>query len=411
MRHSTLLNGVFLALLSAASLSGQISLPAGSFLTSVTPGAALGISGNLGGLEFSADGLTLYVGGGAAGPFGVIYSVPVQRDPMTMTVTGFGPAAPFAPAPNIDGGLAFSPTGELFFTRYNNNALGQVVGGMVTSHPLPSATQSCGGLVFVPAGLPNAGDLLVSSYNNGDIFTIGLAPGPGGTMMPTTATLFAALPAGTEGLRFIPSGSQTGDLAVVNWNAGTVGTLDVDPVTGLPTSTALAPFVSGAPGLEGLAFDPLTTDFFMTTHSGSPSDSIIHVGSAPAPSILLTASATSISAATGGTTTLAIQGGVGNALRTYVVLGGTAGTSPGITLQSVHFPLNFDPFTDVVLDLINSIVFQDFVDDLDIAGNGTATLNAPPIPPVAIGITMHYAAAIFPPLTAASNPVAITIVN
>ena len=75
----------------------------------------------------------------------------------------------------------------------------------------------------------------------------------------------------------------------------------------------------------------------------------------------------------------------------------------------VTLPLNWDPFTDFVVALMNTSVFSNFLGTLDASGNTTAQLNAPPVPGFA-GITMHYAYALNRPWNFVSNPVAIEIV-
>jgi hypothetical protein len=47
---------------------------------------------------------------------------------------------------------------------------------------------------------------------------------------------------------------------------------------------------------------------------------------------------------------------------------------------------------------------------LDASGTATAQLNAPPLRPEFVGITMHYAYALNNPFDFVSNPVAIEIV-
>ncbi len=410
MRHMKSLVAVALA---TAAIQAQIVLPSGFFVASVTSNTSIGVPGALGGIEFSANGSVLYVGGAANTGSGAVYAVPVTRDPLTLHITGLGTATTFASAPGIDGGLAFGPTGTLFFTGYPANVLGEIVGTTTTTFPLPPATGSVGGLAFVPPGFPNAGSLLVSSYNNGDIFRIPLTAGANGTFTPGTETLVAALPSGSEGFRVIPSGGNAGDIIITNYGVGTVAIIDMDPSTGLPVGGVQTPsistFATGIGGAEGFAFDPLTNDLLISTFNGSPSNSIIRIGGFPAPPFPMTISNGTISAATGGVRTLNFNAGTSNANRGYGIFGGTSGSTPGITVNFVNFPLNYDSFTDLIFPFYGTSLFSNFTGISSATGTGVATMNIPPIPPVAIGVNITFACALIPPFTAASNAVTLHI--
>jgi hypothetical protein len=106
-----------------------------------------------------------------------------------------------------------------------------------------------------------------------------------------------------------------------------------------------------------------------------------------------------------------LNAGLSNANRNYLILGSITGTAPGFTLpggQAV-LPLNWDPFTDLVLSMVNSVIFSNFLNQLDASGNAPAQLNAPPLPGYA-GMTMHYAYCLNNPFDYASNPIEVLIV-
>jgi hypothetical protein len=401
------------ALLAAASAAGQVTLIPGYSVASVTSAATLGIPGPLGGLEFSADGGTLYVGGSANGPSGAVYSVPVIRNTSSQQVVGLGAGVFHAAAPDIDGGLAFGPAGTLFFTRFPANAVGQIAGATYASFPLSASTASVGGLEFVPQGFPNGGTLLVTSATNGDVFTVGLTSVGNGTFTPGAASFFASLAGGTDGLRTIPNGTQSGDILVTNSALGTIEMLHTDSTTGLPfggaTTPLVTPFATGIPGVEGIAFDPLTHDVFVTAGGAAGPASIIQIAGFPSPILSLAISTPSLSAQSGGSVTFDVQSGPPAASGLYAVAAGVSGSSPGIDLAFVHVALNPDAFTDLALGAVNTPLFDDFAGPLDSAGHATATLNAPPIPPVAIGVTITFAAVVFLPLTSSSNAVHLAI--
>ncbi|MHC4945048.1 MAG: FG-GAP repeat domain-containing protein [Planctomycetota bacterium] len=113
----------------------------------------------------------------------------------------------------------------------------------------------------------------------------------------------------------------------------------------------------------------------------------------------------------GGQIIMSLDAGTSNANRNYIVLGTLSGTSPGTPLPGglATLPLNWDVLTDIVLLMINSPVFSNFLGTLDAAGTAFARLNAPPVPGLA-GFTMHYAYCLNNPFDFVSNPVAIEVV-
>ncbi len=264
---------------------GQVPAPGISLVQSFSVGS-LGIPGQLGGIEFSTDGTALYVATTAASAAGSIRVLTVQRDPVTNRVTGLSAPVTLTAAPNIDGGLQFGPNGVLFWTTNPTHTLGQYAPGApptVFSLGPVGVPASAGGLEFVPPGLPNAGDLLVSSAWGGGIHRISLSPNPNGTFTPVagSAVLFAQIPGGIEAMRHIPSGSNAGDMLFCDWCANAVYRLAIDPATGWPLAgpggqPIVTPVITGMLGAEGMAFDPLTDDLFVGTWTYSGNDAIHH---------------------------------------------------------------------------------------------------------------------------------------
>jgi hypothetical protein len=119
-----------------------------------------------------------------------------------------------------------------------------------------------------------------------------------------------------------------------------------------------------------------------------------------------------ISEASGGTVNFSLVAGADQANRQYLLLGTVSGTVPGTALPGglATLPLNLDGFTDVVLLLLNSPVFLDFLGVLDGNGEAGAQINAPPLPAGYVGVVMHYAYCCNGPFDFVSNPVAIEIV-
>jgi hypothetical protein len=125
----------------------------------------------------------------------------------------------------------------------------------------------------------------------------------------------------------------------------------------------------------------------------------------------LWADAYSIAEVLGGSVEFKLDAGPVNGGRYYLVLGSLSGTLPGSPLPGgfADLPLNWDAFTDLALLLTNSPVFMNFLNQLDLDGRATATLNAPPIPPGYAGLKMSYAYVLNNPFDFASNPVNIEI--
>lgn len=237
--------------------------------TSITTVSVSTLTPNIiGGITFDPLGATLYVGNFG---LGVIEAYPVIRSAATGQITGFGAPTTIAAAPNIDGGLD-DLTGVWLWTTYPGNSLGQFVQGSgataVTSLTAAGVPSSTGGLRIVPAGLPNAGTVLVSSYDAGGIYEVTLTPNASGTYQPVAATLFAATPVGAEGMAFIPTGPYAGSILHANYNNGDVAVVFLDPLTGVPTGVTSV-LIGGFQWPMGVAFDPLTDDFFVTAYSSS----------------------------------------------------------------------------------------------------------------------------------------------
>jgi hypothetical protein len=87
------------------------------------------------------------------------------------------------------------------------------------------------------------------------------------------------------------------------------------------------------------------------------------------------------------------------------------GTDPGTPLPGgkATLPLNWDIFTGLVINLINTPIFSNFTASLD--GNGSASASFNTLGPIvgAQGITFHFAYALNNPWDFVSNPVGIEI--
>ncbi|MHC4942352.1 MAG: DUF7948 domain-containing protein [Planctomycetota bacterium] len=116
---------------------------------------------------------------------------------------------------------------------------------------------------------------------------------------------------------------------------------------------------------------------------------------------------------TGGSVSFSLDAGVENAGRNYLMLGSVTGITPGHPLPGgiTTLPLVWDPYTDVVLLLMNSPLFIDFLGSLDSGGQAAAQLFSPALPPGYVGMRMYYAFCLNNFFDFASNPVEIEIVQ
>lgn len=122
-----------------------------------------------------------------------------------------------------------------------------------------------------------------------------------------------------------------------------------------------------------------------------------------------------ISVSAGGVITYNLLAETTNAYRKYVMLGCVTGTIPGFPLPggNATLPLNWDIFTEyIVIPLINTPIFENFLGTLDENGEGLAHLNiaANLLPPSTVGIVMYYAYCLRWPWEFVSNPVVIEII-
>lgn len=114
---------------------------------------------------------------------------------------------------------------------------------------------------------------------------------------------------------------------------------------------------------------------------------------------------------TGGTADFTLNAGAANAGRTYLMVGSISGTAPGIPLPGgkTALPLNWDVFTGLVLDLLNTSIFHNFYATLDSEGKGSASFTVVWAPGSA-GLKMYYAYTLMKPYDFVSNPVTVTMV-
>lgn len=365
---------------------------------------------HLGGLTF-ASGSQLVLVGAANSSLSAAYSYVPVRDPATSRITGLSSGTAIAPTPNADGGLEVNG-GLLFFSKYGDHQVGQNNPVTMASYSayLPSSFSSTGGLTFVPSGYPNAGALLVSSYSQGDIYSMPLIPAGNGFFNLGTATLYANMPfAGTEGIKFVTSGPLAGHLLVANYGYGTLDAVPINASTGLPVGGAatptVIPLVSNLVGIEGLDIDPVTGDLFISSYLTG----ILYRVDGFQTFTALASDHPSFSVGGGAAVNLYVRAGTSHANRAYALVASASGTAPGTPLApGVTLPLNLDPITDLVVANFNTPLFVNFLGTLNTKGAAVATLNVPPIP-LGGPLGLDFAGVLLNPVDFATNAVHVTL--
>lgn len=110
---------------------------------------------------------------------------------------------------------------------------------------------------------------------------------------------------------------------------------------------------------------------------------------------LLFGDSSPISAASGGLQPLLIDAGPDYSGALYLILGSVTGTSPGIPVEGLALPLNYDSYFDYTLSNPNSASLQQSLGVLDSEGTATALFVIPAnFNSSFVGAVVHHAAAI-----------------
>jgi hypothetical protein len=120
-----------------------------------------------------------------------------------------------------------------------------------------------------------------------------------------------------------------------------------------------------------------------------------------------------ISVNSGGVVNFSLDASETNADRTYLVVTGMSGTSPGTPLPGgeANLPINMDILTEIAFTLLNSPMFENFLFVLNGDGQSTAKLALPGnLPTVLIDNYMYFAYCLNAPFDLASNPVGVKFV-
>jgi hypothetical protein len=104
----------------------------------------------------------------------------------------------------------------------------------------------------------------------------------------------------------------------------------------------------------------------------------------------------SLSNAAGGTQTLFLNAGPAHAGKTYLILGTLAGDSPGLLVDGLTVPVNFDNYTYFCIAAPNQPPLSSSLAQLEPGGKSQASFTIPPMAhPQLPGMTAHHAYLVF----------------
>lgn len=189
----------------------------------------------------------------------------------------------------------------------------------------------------------------------------------------------------------VSSGTQI-DASGFNFGAGYTATYVRSPSSGAHAYT----FVFG---------------FRSSGHAGY--DVAVDVPVAVGPSAFTLQADTAAISVAGGDVAFTLAAGAGQAGRNYLLFATLSGTSPGTPLPGglVTLPLHRDVFTDLSLVYANTAFFPGSLGAPDATGAASAGFDTGgPFPAGAIGLTAHFADALFFPWDQVSNPLDVTFV-
>ena len=245
-----------------------------------------------GDLSFSSDGNTAYFIGLAEDSGSGVWEAAVNRDG-NGNVTGFGAAANLFMEDKIDTGLLHYPGSTTQFYRgyasTTQSSIGQrTAGGAIEHKVINNYDGDYGGLAVVPDLYPNAGNLLSSSYRDGQIFQHSVSDDGDGTYTIGPGPLFVdyVKTSSLGDIEYVTSGPLVNTLIFVDYDDEgdqTVGYYSIDPATGLPVGgTTATPqlFVTGYDWAWGLSIDPVTDNIWVINYND---DSLLQITAAAVP--------------------------------------------------------------------------------------------------------------------------------
>ncbi|MBL8755806.1 MAG: hypothetical protein JNK15_21090 [Planctomycetes bacterium] len=134
-------------------------------------------------------------------------------------------------------------------------------------------------------------------------------------------------------------------------------------------------------------------DFVFKPGAAAPVTAAIvrgHLGS-------MVATPATVPAAGGAAQTFHLDAGPSHAFQWHWIVASASGTRPGFLspIGTQTIPLNFDAWTQLSIDLADTVVWGNTLWFTDAQGKSTATFTLPPGVPGMLGLTLHHAALLF----------------
>lgn len=209
---------------------------------------------------------------------------------------------------------------------------------------------------------------------------------------PTTAGAFQrTLGGATDGfvVRLDPRLSGASQLVHGTYFGGS----NNDTLAGLHVDPAGVATIAGTTSSSDL---PVSSGAYDPTYNALPSASNSFVARLDLGATLFADRYTLSLSQPGSRQSMAIHPGAVHAGRSYLVVGSATGTTPGITLNGLHVPLNPDAYTTLLVGHGGGVPFVGFRGVLDAQGEASAAFVIPPnVPPSVLGFTVHHAYLVF----------------
>lgn len=356
-----------------------------------------------------------FAGGGTAGIYG-------RRISSTGSPAGSQIYIATSGAPAPAGQVAFNPNANQYLATWRDQTNSNLKGRLV------NADGTFGGSAFIISTMfPESGIAASVAYDPVNdqylvVFSEFCCGGVFGQFVSGAGSLvgsnFTIIPSTGDRVNPFLAYDNVNEAYLVAWNNSTTGKIKIQLLYddgSLAGNTISVPNPGSYATVPRIVPDSDGGGFLMAwaDHTYSPTqEHDIYAQLVAVVPQYLSADTETISASTGGQANFSLEAGSINGGRDYLLLGSVSGTYPGIPLPggAATLPLNWDVFLSLVISLVNTPVFSNFMGTLDNAGSAAATFDT--LGPVsgATGLIMHYAYALNAPWNFASNPVAIEIV-
>jgi len=142
------------------------------------------------------------------------------------------------------------------------------------------------------------------------------------------------------------------------------------------------------------------------------SNGCVDIGACEATDVALLSDAFTLFPKKAGQLNFTIDFGPAYAGKDYIVLGSATGKTPGFALNNTTIPLNWDYYSKMVYQNLNTTIFYNFLGTLDGNGSAAAVLNYPGNGSnMWVGYVFQHAAFTMNPVNVSSNPVPVTFIE